>query len=56
MARQRIKFSRVSSEDQTKNWSLSAQEKTIRDYCSAKGWVLLENYGDEGHSAWGEKS
>ena len=56
MARQRIKFSRVSSEDQTKNWSLSAQEKTIRDYCSAKGWVLVEIYADEGHSAWGEKS
>ena len=49
-------YIRVSSEDQTKNWSLSAQGKTIRDYCSAKGWVLAEIYADEGHSAWGEKS
>ena len=56
MPKQVAAYIRVSSEDQTKNWSLSAQEKTIRDYCSAKGWVLAEIYSDEGHSAWGEKS
>ena len=49
-------YIRVSSEEQTKNWSLRAQEKAIRDFCSAKEWELVDVYADQGHSAWREKS
>ena len=49
-------YIRVSSEEQTKNWSLPAQRKTISEYCTARGWELVELFADEGHSAWGEKA
>ena len=49
-------YSRVSSDEQTKNWSLPAQKKTGSDFCSAKNWELVDIYVDEGHSAWGEKA
>ena len=49
-------YIRVSSDEQTKNWSLASQRKAGSDYCAAKGWELVEVYADEGHSAWREKS
>lgn len=49
-------YARVSSDEQTKNWSLPAQKKAGSDFCSAKNWELVDIYVDEGHSAWGEKA
>ena len=49
-------YTRVSSDEQTKNWSLSTQEKSGGDYRSARNWELIDTYVDEGHSAWGEKA
>ena len=49
-------YIRVSSEEQTKNWSLQTQEKAIQNLCSAKAWELVDLYADQGHSAWREKS
>ena len=49
-------YVRVSSDEQTKNWSLTSQRKAGSDYCAAKGWELVEVYADEGHSAWREKA
>jgi len=31
-------YIRVSSEEQTENYTLSAQERAIRLYCEAHGW------------------
>ena len=47
-----VLYIRVSSDEQTKNWSLPSQRKTGTDYCAAKGWEVVEVYADEGHSAW----
>jgi site-specific DNA recombinase len=47
-------YIRVSSEEQTENYSLSAQERAIRLYCEAHGWELVALYTDEGKSAWSD--
>src|SRR5215216_311734 len=47
-------YIRVSSEEQTDNYSLSAQERAIRAYCEAHGWELVAFYADEGESAWSD--
>jgi site-specific DNA recombinase len=47
-------YIRVSSEEQTENYSLSAQERAIRSYCEAHGWELTAFYADEGESAWSD--
>ena len=47
-------YIRVSSEEQTENYSLPAQERAIRLYCEAHGWELVALYADEGKSAWSD--
>jgi site-specific DNA recombinase len=47
-------YIRVSSEEQTENYSLSAQERAIRFYCQAHDWDLIAIYADEGKSAWSD--
>src|SRR5215213_4707490 len=47
-------YIRVSSEEQTENYSLSAQERAIRAYCEAHGWELAAFYAEEGESAWSD--
>ena len=49
-----VGYIRVSSEEQTENYSLSAQERAIRLYCEAHGWELTGLYADEGKSAWSD--
>jgi len=48
-----VGYVRVSTEDQAREgYSVSAQERSIRDYCRAKGWKLVRVYRDEGLSAY----
>jgi site-specific DNA recombinase len=47
-------YIRVSSEEQTENYSLSAQERAIRLYCEAHDWEIVGLYADEGKSAWSD--
>jgi site-specific DNA recombinase len=47
-------YIRVSSEEQTENYSLSAQERAIRSYCDAHDWEITALYADEGESAWSD--
>lgn len=48
-------YTRVSSLEQTDNWSLDQQKRVIQEYCAAKGHELVAMYTDDGHSAWKEK-
>ncbi len=45
-----IGYIRISTKDQS-NFSLSAQEKYIRDFCERQGYDLLNVYKDDGISA-----
>jgi site-specific DNA recombinase len=47
-------YIRVSSDEQTENYSLTAQERAIRAYCEAHGWELVAFYADEDESAWSD--
>lgn len=49
-----VGYIRVSSEDQTEGYSLSAQERALGLYCEAHGWNLVRVYADEGKSAWSD--
>ena len=44
-------YYRVRSEEQVEGFSLDAQRRLLRDFCAAKGWVIAEEYADEGKSA-----
>jgi DNA invertase Pin-like site-specific DNA recombinase len=44
-------YTRVSSEEQTKNLSLDVQEKSCRDFCTRSGWAVEKVYREEGESA-----
>lgn len=47
-----VGYVRVSSADQAENgWSLGAQRERVAAYCAARGWELVDVYGDEGVSA-----
>ncbi|MDI6855611.1 MAG: recombinase family protein [Candidatus Thermoplasmatota archaeon] len=44
-------YTRVSTEDQAKEgFSLDAQLTSLRKYCEAKGWEIVKEYVDDGHS------
>src|SRR3989442_7774660 len=44
-------YSRVSTEEQVEGFSLSAQQRGIREFCVGKGWAVPDEYVDEGRSA-----
>jgi Site-specific recombinases, DNA invertase Pin homologs len=44
-------YSRVSTEEQIEGFSLSAQKRGVREYCSSKGWSEPDEFVDEGRSA-----
>ncbi len=48
-------YVRVSSEEQTKGFSLEAQEKAARQFAAAKGWEVVAIYVDPGFSAKTDK-
>jgi site-specific DNA recombinase len=44
-------YVRVSTEEQTEGYSLSAQEHAAEAFCQGKGWEIVARYRDEGKSA-----
>jgi Site-specific recombinases, DNA invertase Pin homologs len=44
-------YCRVSTKEQTKNLSLSVQEKSCRDYCEREGFEVVASFIEEGESA-----
>lgn len=44
-------YVRVSSEEQTKGYSLAAQQRAIAAYCAQQGWDLVAQYHEPGKSA-----
>jgi len=44
-------YARVSTEDQAREgFSLDAQISSLRNYCKARGWEIVKEYIDDGHS------
>ena len=48
-------YYRVSSDEQVEGFSLDAQRRLLRDFCATKGWVVTEEYADQGLSARSDK-
>src|SRR5438067_13586168 len=44
-------YVRVSSKEQVEGYSLDAQRRGCRDFCSARGYAVAAEYADEGLSA-----
>ncbi|MDR1160154.1 MAG: recombinase family protein [Syntrophomonadaceae bacterium] len=45
-------YTRVSTREQAQEgFSLEAQERTLREYCTLKGWEIVRTYSDKGKSA-----
>ena len=47
-------YSRVSTEEQVEGFSLAAQQRGVREYCSSKDWTEPDQFVDEGRSARSE--
>ena len=47
-------YFRVSDEDQVEGYSLDAQRRAFGEFCRGKGWEPVEEYSEEGRSAWVE--
>ena len=47
-------YFRVSDEDQVEGYSLDAQRRAFGEFCRDKGWERVEEYCEEGRSAWVE--
>jgi site-specific DNA recombinase len=45
-----ILYSRVSSEEQVRGYSLNQQEEALREHAAGEGWEVVEVVRDEGHS------
>lgn len=44
-------YTRVSTEDQARQgYSLAAQRKRLRSFCSAQGWFVVDEYVDDGYT------
>lgn len=44
-------YTRVSTEDQAKEgFSLNSQRERLASYCTARGWTIVAEYVDDGHS------
>ncbi len=52
MALRAVKYMRWSSEKQSKGSSLSRQTRKIDEFCAAMSWPIVEEYLDEGVSAY----
>ena len=46
-----VSYSRVSSEEQLQGYSIDAQLRATRQFAQEKGWVLTNEYVDDGKSA-----
>ena len=44
-------YARVSAEEQVLGYSLDAQCRAFRQFCSQKGWSIFREYVEEGRSA-----
>lgn len=44
-------YVRVSTKEQTKNYSLASQEQACRDYCERSGYAVVKVFREEGESA-----
>ena len=44
-------YARVSTEEQVEGYSLDAQRRAFRDFVNSKGWIVAEEYVEEGRSA-----
>ncbi len=44
-------YCRVSSEEQVEGYSISAQQRACKDYCTSHDWEVVAEYIDEGKSA-----
>lgn len=42
-----VAYMRYSSENQRDGFSIEAQQRAIKDYCSRKGWTIVHEYIDE---------
>ncbi len=49
-------YTRISSVGQADNFSLSNQDKTIRDFCQEKGFVIIKEFGNIHESAKNDES
>ena len=49
-------YTRISSVGQTDNFSLSNQDKTIRDFCKEKGFKIVKEFGNIHESAKNDES
>ena len=47
---QALVYSRVSTEDQAKNYSLETQEKACGQYAKSEGWPVAEVFKEDGYS------
>lgn len=45
-----VGYARVSTDNQTENYSIDEQIERLRSYCKAKDWALLKTYVDGGYS------
>lgn len=43
-------YIRVSTQEQTENYSIGAQQERLEAYCKAKGWLVHDIYVDGGYS------
>lgn len=44
-------YVRVSTKEQTKNYSLTSQEHACRDYCERSGFAVIKVFREQGESA-----
>ena len=44
-------YARVSTEEQVEGYSLDAQRRAFREFCHSEGWIIAEEYVEEGRSA-----
>ncbi len=49
-------YTRISSVGQVDNFSLSTQDRTIRDFCQKKGFVIVKEFGNTHESAKNDKN
>ncbi len=49
-----VLYARVSSEEQVEGYSIDAQIRSCRNHTQEKGWVIVNEYVDEGKSARSE--
>lgn len=48
--KQAVAYTRVSTEEQIKGFSLNVQLEDIKKYCEENGYILIDHYEDPGES------